>query len=113
MSVVFDFNDPRLQTLPDALRKICVEVVIECIDDAVGYAKAYVPTDTHALQLSIRREGLSFVAGDGGIFNPRTGREVDYAAIVEARYPYFKAGWAAASQGIEEKIKQRVMEAFK
>ena len=109
MSIVFDSNDPRLKELPQIIEQATRDVVIECLDQAVWIAKALVPVMTGALRMSIRREGLSFCAGDGGIINPRTRREVDYAVFVEAEYPFMKASWSMASTGIEDKIKQRIL----
>jgi len=53
----------------------------------VAAAKSFCPVDTGALMASIRAERrgalrAALVAGGGGFFNPRTGREVDYAVPV-------------------------------
>lgn len=81
------------KTIPEALEKAALEALDEATRRGVEYAKAVVPVDTGALRRSIRqepkprREGDSYEAGisagGGGVVNPRTGREVDYAAYVE------------------------------
>ena len=80
-------------TIPEALEKAALEALDSSTREGVEYAKAVVPVDTGALRRSIRQEptprrerggyeaGIS--AGGGGFINPRTGREVDYAAYVE------------------------------
>ena len=113
MSVVLDFDDPRIQTLPETIKQAMMQVLTECLDEAVNYAKALAPVQTGALRTSVRREGLSFKAGDGGVVNPRTGREVDYAVFVELKYPFMKASWAMASADIEQRIRDRILEMLK
>jgi len=81
------------KTIPEALEKAAMEALDEATRRGVEYAKAVVPVDTGALRRSIRqepkprREGDSYEAGisagGGGVINPRTGREVDYAGFVE------------------------------
>jgi len=79
--------------IPEALEEAVLTALDEAVEDGVERAKQIVPVDTGALRKSIRkepsphREGDSYVAGvtagGGGVTNPRTGREVDYAAYIE------------------------------
>ena len=81
------------KTIPEAFEKAAMEALDEATRRGVEYAKAVVPVDTGALRRSIRqepkprREGDSYEAGisagGGGVVNPKTGREVDYAGFVE------------------------------
>jgi len=96
------------QTIPEALEKAALEALNAAAEEGVEYAKAVVPVDTGALRRSIRqeprprREGDSYEAGisagGGGVVNPKTGREVDYAAHVEygtsrtPAQPYLRPG---------------------
>ncbi len=81
------------ETIPEAFEKAALEALDEATRRGVDHAKAVAPVDTGALRKSIRQEpkprredgyyeaGIS--AGGGGVVNPRTGREVDYAGFVE------------------------------
>lgn len=81
------------EAIPGALEKAALEALDTATREGVEYAKQIVPIDTGALKRSIRqeprprREGDSYEAGisagGGGVVNPRTGREVDYAGFVE------------------------------
>jgi len=82
----------RLGRAEDSLESKTVEGLSEVADRIVQDAKGIVSVDTGSLQKSIRKEdtvsqgyihGVSVVAGGGGIINPKTGREVNYAAYVE------------------------------
>jgi len=69
----------------------------------VGLAKIYVHVDTGSLRDSIRvergGEGLHWrqfsVRAGGYVVNPKTGRFVDYAGIVEEKYPFL---WPALEE---------------
>jgi hypothetical protein len=84
--------------LADEYDRVCVEVLEQVAHLVVGYAQIYVHVDTGSLRDSIRvergGEGLAWrqfrVRAGGYIVNPKTGRLVDYAAIVEAKYPYLQ-----------------------
>ncbi len=81
------------KTIPEALEKAALEALDETTRRGIDYAKAVVPVDTGALRRSIRQEPkpqredgyyvAGITAGGGGVVNPRTGREVDYAGFVE------------------------------
>lgn len=96
------------QIIPEALEKAALEALDSATGEGVEYAKAVAPIDTGALRRSIRQEPRArrggdgyeagITAGGGGVINPRTGREVDYAAYVEygtsraPAQPYLRPG---------------------
>jgi len=96
------------KTIPEAFEKAALEALDEATRRGVEYAKAVVPVDTGALRRSIRQEPkprkegdgyeAGITAGGGGVVNPKTGREVDYAAYVEfgtsrtPAQPYLRPG---------------------
>jgi len=81
------------EALPDAFREAALEGLDVTGDDGVDRAKQLVAVDTGSLQKTIRKEPEAHVeagylevgitAGGGGVRNPKTGREVDYAPYVE------------------------------
>jgi HK97 gp10 family phage protein len=78
----------RLENLASRIGELSDEVLVELAERIVEDAKALCPVDTGSLKRSIRYErdpegGVIIVAGGGGVVNPRTRREVDYAAYVE------------------------------
>jgi len=80
--------EDKLSNLEEKLTNALAEALEEIAGKIRDDAKSFVPVDTGSLRKSIRveKEGeLQFlvVAGDGGVINPRTGREVDYAGYVE------------------------------
>jgi len=94
--------------IPEAFEKAALEALDISTREGVEYAKAVAPVDTGALRRSIRQEPrprrggdgyeAGITAGGGGVVNPRTGREVDYAAYVEfgtsraPAQPYLRPG---------------------
>lgn len=60
-------------------------------------AKQLVHVDTGSCRKSIRveRRGRTHIAvrAGGYIVNPKTRRKVDYAGILEQRYPYMRPAW--------------------
>ncbi len=81
------------KTIPEAFEEAALTALNLAAAEARDYAKMLCPVDTGALRKSIRveptahREGgyyeAGVTAGGGGVINPKTGREVDYAAYVE------------------------------
>jgi len=85
------------------------DVAVEGAEEAImqvaqlmsGLAKVHVRVDTGSLRDSIRVErggqGMHWrevrVRAGGYIVNPKTGRLVNYAAAVEAKYPYMRPAW--------------------
>jgi hypothetical protein len=87
-----------LAILPEQFDAVCEEIVDQVADLIVGYAKIFVNVDTGSLRDSIRKEsggeGLHYrlkrVRAGGYVTNPKTGKLVDYAAPVEAKYPFMR-----------------------
>lgn len=114
--------------ISEAFKESALEMLNEAADFGVMRAKQLVPVATGALQRSIRREpdaqaeangfSVGVSAGDGGVTNPRTGREVDYAGHVEygtsrmPPKPYLRPALFEAAQNIPtlfmEKVKGRL-----
>jgi len=114
--------------IPEAFRESALESLNEAADLGVDRAKQLVPVATGSLQRTIRKEpdaqveadsfSVGISAGDGGIINPRTGREVDYAGHIEygtskmTPKPYLRPALFEAAQTIPalflEKVKGRM-----
>jgi HK97 gp10 family phage protein len=78
----------RLENLCAGIGELSNEVLVELAEQIIEDAKALCPVDTGSLRRSIRYErdpdgGVVIAAGGGSVINPRTRREVDYAAYVE------------------------------
>ena len=81
------------QALPRAVEASALVALDKAGDDGLEKAQRDVPRDTGALHDTLRKEpeahidadgyAVGITAGGGGVVNPRTGREVDYAAHVE------------------------------
>lgn len=108
------------EKLTNALAEALEEIAVKIRDDAKGFA----PVDTGSLRRSIRveKEGklqVSVVAGGGGVINPRTGREVDYAGYVEfgtsraSPQPYMQPALEKNRDEILRIVKEKVLEVFK
>ena len=105
--------------LGKALAEALEEIAGKICDDAKGFA----PVDTGALRKSIRVEKkgklqVSVVAGGGGVVNPKTGREVNYAGFVEfgtsrmSPQPYMKPALEKNMDLILRVVKEKVLEVF-
>ena len=80
--------EDKLSNLDEKLKQALEEALEEIAEKIRDDAKDLAPVDTRSLRKSIRveKEGelqVSVIAGDSGVINPRTGREVDYAGFVE------------------------------
>ena len=105
-----------------------VEGLDEVADKIVKDAKELCPVDTGALKRSIRKERelrslcLSTysigVAAGGHVKNPRTGREVDYAAYVEfgtsrtPAHPFMGPAVEKNNGEIRRILSKKILEAF-
>jgi hypothetical protein len=104
--------------LKENMDAVTEEVLNQICDLIVGYAKIYVPVDTGSLRDSIRKErggeGLGWrmfrVRAGGHVVNPRTGRYVDYAALVEARYPFMAPALAQVDPEIANLVVGKLMQ---
>jgi hypothetical protein len=104
--------------LPEKMLEFAFEVLLQQAELMKGLAQVYVPVDTGSLRDSIRvergGEGEAWrrvrVRSGGYVTNPKTGRLVNYAAIVEAKYPYMRPAFDEVKATIAEMIKARVVE---
>ena len=116
--------EDKLSNLDVKLSKALDEALNEIAEKIRDDAKSFVPVDTGALRKSIRIEKkgklqVSIVAGGGGVINPRTGREVDYAGYVEFGtsrmnpQPYMQPALEKNHDEILRIVKEKVLEVFK
>lgn len=122
MSIKYDLSDTlvkeKLANLPEKMLEFAFEVLMKQAELMKGLAQVYVPVDTGSLRDSIRvergGESLSWrqvrVRAGGYRTNPRTGKLVAYAAIVEAKYPYMRPAFEEVKPTIAEMIKVAVVE---
>ena len=120
MSINFDLG--RLKTdladLPEKMLDYAFEVLMSRAELMKGLAQVYVPVDTGSLRDSIRveRGGESKawrrvrVRAGGYITNPKTGKLVNYAGIVEAKYPYMRPAFDEIKADIADMIRAKVVE---
>ncbi len=120
MSIYYDMGRAKkdLGDLPQKMLEWASEVLHQQADLMVGLAKVYVNVDTGSLRDSIRREsggeGLHWrrvrVRAGGYVTNPKTGKLVNYAAVVEVKYPYMRPAWEEVKPTIAEMIKAKIVE---
>jgi len=120
MSIKYDLG--RLKTdladLPEKMLDYAFEVLMSRAELMKGLAQVYVRVDTGSLRDSIRieRGGESKnwrrvrVRAGGYVTNPKTGRLVNYAAIVEQRFPYMRPAFDEIKGDIAEMIQAKVVE---
>jgi len=122
MSITYDFSDPalkeKLAKLPEKMLEWAFEVLMEQARLLKGLAQVYAPVDTGSLRDSIRVERggetlnwrqVSVRAG-GYITNPKTGKLVNYAVIVEQKQPYMRPALEEVKPTIAEMIKANVVQ---
>jgi len=116
--------EDKLSNLDAKLTNALAEALDEISEKIRDDAKSFAPVDTGALRKSIHveRKGkleVSIVAGDGGVINPRTGREVDYAGYVEfgtsraSPQPYMQPALEKNRDEILRIVKEKVLEVFR
>ena len=116
--------EDKLSNLDVKLKRALEEALEEIAEKIRDDAKNFVPVDTGSLKKSIRveKEGdlqVSVVAGGGGVINPRTGREVDYASFVEfgtsrmSPQPYMQPALEKNRDEILRIVKEKVLEVFR
>ena len=115
--------EDKLSNLDEKLKRALEEALEEIAEKIRDDAKSFAPVDTGALRKSIRVEKkgelqFSVVAGDGGVINPRTGREVDYAGFVEfgtsrmSPQPYMQPALEKNRDEILKIVKRKILEVF-
>lgn len=122
-TIKLDFSDTlvkdKLANLPEKMLEYAFEVMMEQAHLIVGLAQVNVNVDTGSLRDSIRvergGEGLHWrqikVRAGGYVTNPKTGRLVNYAAIIEAKYPFLAPAVAEVTPTIAGMIESRVVQA--
>jgi len=116
--------EEKLSNLEEKLSRALNEALEEIAEKISDDAKNFAPVDTGALRKSIRTEKkgklqVSVVAGGGGVINPKTGREVDYAGYVEfgtsrmAPQPYMQPALEKNKDEILQIVKEKVLEVFR
>ena len=122
MSLHLDFNKGTVKQdiaqLPTKMLDYAFEVLIQQAELMKAYAQVNVRVDTGSLRDSIRLERggvgkhwrVVRVRAGGYVTNPKTGRIVNYAAVVERKYPYMRPAWYQVKDMIASMIKARVVE---
>lgn len=122
MSIRFDLASgvvkEDIARLPEKMLEFAFEVLLQQAELMKGLAQVYVPVDTGSLRDSIRvergGEGEGWrrvrIRAGGYVTNPKTGRLVNYAAIVEAKYPYMRPAFDEVKATIAEMITAKVVE---
>jgi len=100
-----------LTKIAGSLDKAVAEGLAEAAEKIKDDAKEFAPVDTGALQKSIRRSDVSLI-------NPKTGREVDYAAYQEfgtsrtPPQPYMRPALEKNREGIRRILTKKILEAL-
>jgi len=121
MSIRFTFDGTikqRLAELPEKMLDAAFEELDQQAELMKGIAQVLVRVDTGSLRDSIRKErggqGKNWrvvtVRAGGYVTNPRTGRVVDYAVVVEQKYPFMRPAFEQVRGNIESLIQRRVAE---
>jgi len=125
MTEIIQYDYSKLKTdiaiLPEKMLEAADEEISQACDNMVGYAKIFVRVDTGSLRDSIRKErggiGENWrrwrVRAGGYIINPKTKQFVNYAGIVESRYPFMAPAFDMIRADLTALIKRRVVEAIK
>lgn len=113
-----DFNSTTVKqdiaAIPNAILEGAEQAILEAAHLMQGLAQVHVRVDTGSLRDSIRvergGEGMHFrqvrVRAGGYVVNPRTGKLVHYAAIVEAKWPYMRPAFEEVRPQIETIIRR-------
>lgn len=110
-----------LAKLPEKMLEGAFEAINEAADLIVGLAQVNVRVDTGSLRDSIRKErggiGLRWrmmrVRAGGYVTNPKTRQLVNYATVIEQRYPFLRPAVANVYPQIRTMIENKVMEKVK
>lgn len=123
MSAVIQYNNVEalkqdLADLPEKMVEWAEEVLLDRAYLILGLAQVNVRVDTGSLRDSgrIERGGRGKrwrrvrVRFGGYVTNPRTGKLVNYAAIVEGKYPYLRPAYESVKDDIAFLIARKVVE---
>jgi len=118
VSIRLDFNKGTVKedvaAIPNKLLEGAEQAILEVAHLMAGLAQVHVRVDTGSLRDSIRveRGGRTMhwrqvkVRAGGYVTNPRTGKIVNYAAVVEVKYPYMRPAWEQVRPQAEEIIRR-------
>jgi len=120
VSIRFDLGRAKtdLADLPEKMLDWAFEVLMSRAELMKDLAQVYVRVETGSLRDSIRieRGGESKdwrrvrVRAGGYVTNPKTGKIVDYATVVEQRFPYMQPAFEEVRADIADMIKAKVVE---
>ena len=118
MDVTEAYVKEKLANLPEKMLDWAFEVLMEQAELMKGLAQVNVPVDTGSLRDSIRvergGEGEAWrrvsVRAGGYVVNPKTGRLVNYASVVEAKQPFMRPAFEQVEPTIAEMIEAKVVE---
>jgi hypothetical protein len=120
MSIIYDFGTAKtdLAVLPEKMLEFAFEVLLQQAELMKGLAQIYVPVDTGSLRDSIRvergGEGEKWrrvrIRAGGYVTNPKTGKLVNYAGVVEAKFPYMRPAFDEVEPTIADMIRTRVVQ---
>lgn len=121
-TITLDFSDPnikqKLANLPEKMLEYAFEVMLKQAELVKGLWQIYIRVETGSARDSIRvergGEGLHWrqvkVRGGGYIINPKTGRRVDYMAIIEMKYGAGRMAFEEVKPTIAGMIESHVVE---
>ena len=121
MSLQFRLDGRTKQTLaelPEKMLEVAYEELLQQAELMKGLAQIYVHVDTGSLRDSIRveRGGVGKhwrvvrVRAGGYVTNPVSNRLVDYAVIVEHKYPFMRPAFEQVRGNIADLIRRRVVQ---
>ena len=104
--------------IPNKILEGAEEAIMQVAHLMSGLAQVHVRVDTGSLRDSIRVErggqGMHWrevkVRAGGYVVNPKTGKLVDYAAAVEAKYPYMRPAWNEVQSEAQDIIRRICLE---
>lgn len=108
-----------LAKLPEKMLEAAYEELLQQAELMKGLAQVNVRVDTGSLRDSIRveRVGPTYhlhmmvrVRAGGYVTNPKTGKLVNYAAIIESKYPFMRPAWNQIKGNIIALIERKVVE---
>jgi hypothetical protein len=122
MSLRFDLSKGTIKQdiaqLPDKMLEWAYEVLLDQAGLIRDLAKVYVRVDTGSLRDSIRLERVGptrhhhkvvRVRAGGYVVNPVTKKLVNYAGVVESKYPYMRPAFQEVQPTIAAMIKNKVV----
>jgi len=118
MSIQLDFEKGTVKqdvaAIPNKLLEGAEEAIMELAHLLCGLAQVRIRVDTGSARDSgrVERGGRTMhwrqvrVRFGGYVVNPKTGKLVDYAGILERKYPYLRPAWDDVRPQAEEIIRR-------